>query len=43
MTKIIVRLLFLAVLTLGPTVSSAMFDGGDPIPTCNPFTQSCNQ
>jgi hypothetical protein len=43
MRKIIVRLLFLAVLTLGPAVSSALQDGGGPVPTCNPFTQNCSQ
>ena len=41
MRRIIVRLLFLAVLTLGPTVSSALLDGGGPIPNCDPYQQSC--
>lgn len=34
--KVLLRLLLLAMVTLGPTVSHAMLDGNSP-PSCNPF------
>lgn len=43
MSKVLLRLVLLAIVTLGPTVSRAMLDGGGgPTPLCDPFSQHCS-